>query len=111
MNAMDYDITLFTDAETGEDAVVYRSGPTGLRLARQRTMRPPSLPVLLPLTVNAHRVATLTAASAADRLVEGWLPHVFFTDRETGRGNLLYRRYDGELGLVRPLETEVYSRP
>jgi hypothetical protein len=29
MNAMDYDVMLYTDAESGEDAVVYRSGPTG----------------------------------------------------------------------------------
>jgi hypothetical protein len=32
--AMDYDVHLFTDAATGEDAVVYRAGPSGLRLAR-----------------------------------------------------------------------------
>jgi Sigma 54 modulation/S30EA ribosomal protein C terminus len=41
MDAMDYDVHLFTDAETGEDAVVYRAGPAGLRLARQRRMYPP----------------------------------------------------------------------
>lgn len=34
LNAMDYDVHLFTDAATGEDAVVYRAGPSGLRLAR-----------------------------------------------------------------------------
>lgn len=100
MNAMDYDVMLFTDGETGEDAVVYRSGPTGLRLARQRTMRPPALPVLLPITVNAHRVPTLSPTAAAELLVEGWLPHLFFTNRDTGRGALLYRRYDGDLGLI-----------
>ncbi len=40
MDAMDYDVHLFTDAETGEDAVVYRAGPSGLRLARQQHVRP-----------------------------------------------------------------------
>jgi hypothetical protein len=100
MNAMDYDVMLFTDAETGEDAVVYRSGPTGLRLSRQRTMRPPSLPGVLPLTVHAHRVPSLTPADAAQRLVEGWLPHIFFTDSDTGRGSLIYRRYDGDLAQI-----------
>lgn len=29
MDAMDYDAHVFTDAETGEDAVVYRAGPRG----------------------------------------------------------------------------------
>jgi hypothetical protein len=102
MNAMDYDVMLYTDAETGEDAVVYRSGPTGLRLARQRSMHPPTLPVLLPMTVNSHRVPTFTETDAANHLAQGWLPYVFYTDRTSGRGNLVYRRYDGELGLISP---------
>lgn len=101
LNAMDYDVYLYTDAETGEDAVVYRAGPTGLQLARQRTMRPPSLPVTLPLTVNPRRTPTLTAGQAAARLAAGWLPFLFYTDLDTRRGNLLYRRYDGALGLLR----------
>jgi hypothetical protein len=102
MNAMDYDVMLYTDAETGEDAVVYRCGPTGLRLARQRSMHPPKLPVLLPLTVNAHKVPTFTEREAAAHLAHGWLPYVFYTDRTTSRGHLLYRRYDGNLGLIAP---------
>lgn len=102
MNAMDYDFHLFTDAETGEDTVVYRAGPTGVRLARQRSMRPPVMPLRLPLTVNARQIPTLGTARAADRLAEGWLPFVFFTDRDSGRGNVLYRRYDGDLALIRP---------
>lgn len=102
LNAMDYDVFLYTDAETGEDAIVYRAGPTGLTLARQRTMRPPSLPVTLPLTINPRATPTLTPAEAAAWLAEHWLPFVFFTDPATGRGNLLYRRYDGQLGLITP---------
>ncbi|MCP2328384.1 hypothetical protein HDA40_006891 [Hamadaea flava] len=104
LSAMDYDVYLYTDAETGEDAVVYRSGPTGLCLARQRTMRPPSLRSALPLTVNPRKTSAMTVGQAAARLAEGWLPFVFFTDEPTGRGNLLYRRYDGQLGLVTPIE-------
>lgn len=102
MNAMDYDVTLFTDGETGEDAVIYRAGPTGLCLSRQYTMRPPSLPVTLPLTVNPRPVPVLAAVQAAHRLADGWLPFIFYTDRHTRRGNLLYRRYDGDLGLIAP---------
>jgi hypothetical protein len=102
LNAMDYDAYLYTDAETGEDAVIYRAGPTGLCLARQRTMRPPALPVTLPLTVNPRKTPTLTPHQAAHRLADGWLPFVFYTDHDTRRGNLLYRRYDGDLGLITP---------
>jgi len=102
MNAMDYDVFVFTDAETGEDAVIYRAGPTGVRLARQRTMRPPAMPVTLPLTINPRRTMDLTVRHAAGRLAEGQLPWLFFTNRESGRGNLVYRRYDGDLGLIAP---------
>lgn len=103
MNAMDFEVTLYTDVETGEDAIIYRAGPTGLCLSRQHSMHPPSMPVTLPMTVNPRRVPQLATVQAAHRLVEGWLPFVFFTDRHTRRGNLLYRRYDGDLGLIAPM--------
>jgi hypothetical protein len=102
MNAMDYDVFLYTDAETGEDAVIYRAGPTGVSLARQRTMRPPSQPTLVPLTVNPRKTPILTPGQAAVRLAEHWLPFLFYTDYDSRRGNLLYRRYDGDLGLIAP---------
>ncbi|GAA4470741.1 hypothetical protein GCM10023170_088060 [Phytohabitans houttuyneae] len=113
MNAMDFDVALYTDAESGEEAIVYRAGPTGLCLSRQRSANPPSMPVTLPLTIDPRRVPRLTAAQAAHRLAEGWLPFVFFTDRRTRRGNLLYRRYDGDLGLIAPSEPDssVVVRP
>jgi hypothetical protein len=65
-------------------------------------MRPPTLPALLPLTINAHKVPVLTEREAVAHLAQGWLPYVFYTDRTTGRGHLLYRRYDGDLGLIAP---------
>lgn len=104
LNAMDYDVFLYTDAETGEDAIVYRAGPTGLSLARQKTMHLPAMPTLLPLTVNPRRTPILTPAQAAARLAGGWLPFLFYTDHRTRRGNLLYRRYDGNLGLIAPTD-------
>lgn len=101
LHAMDYEVFLYHDVETGEDAVVYRAGPVGITLARQATMSPP-MRGALPLTVNPRKVPTLSAAQAARRLADGWLPFVFYTDEESGRGNLLYRRYDGDLGLIAP---------
>lgn len=100
--AMDYDAYLFTDAETGEDAVVHRSGPTGLQLSRQRSMHPPVGTGTPVPTVNPRATPVLTAAAAAAHMAAGWLPFLFFTDPATGRGNLVYRRYDGGAGLVTP---------
>jgi hypothetical protein len=112
MDAMDYDAHLFTDAETGEDAVVYRAGPSGLRLARQRQVFPPgwswssnlSVPPV-PLVVNSRRTPTLTEATSVGRMREHDLRSLFFTDPTIGRGQLLYPRYDGNLGLVTPVDT------
>ena len=58
MSAMDYAVHLFADAETGEDAVVYRSGPTGVRLSRQHSMRPPTGPDAPKLTVDPRPTPT-----------------------------------------------------
>lgn len=110
MDAMDYDVHLFTDAETGEDAVVYRGGPSGLRLARQRRVYPPgwswspaAVAPRVPLIVNCRPTPVLAEADAVARVCEHGLPFLFFTDLVTGRGHLLYRRHDGNLGLITPV--------
>jgi hypothetical protein len=52
------------------------------------------------MTVSPHHVPVLRTADALRWLAEGWLPFLFFTDGESGRGRLLYRRYDDGLGLI-----------
>ncbi len=110
MDAMDYDVSLFADVETGEDAVVYRAGPSGLRLARQRHMYPPGwswsssvVPPPVPLIVNSVPTPELSEAAAVDRVCEQGLRFLFFTDPATGRGQLLYVRHDSSLGLITPI--------
>ncbi|MFD5176521.1 sigma 54 modulation/S30EA ribosomal C-terminal domain-containing protein [Nocardia sp. NPDC058379] len=100
MDALDYDAHLFVDAESGEDALVYWAGPLGVRLARQHLTRLPDAPAL---TVNPHPAPRLTESDAASRVCRFGLPYVFFTDADSGRGHLLYRRYDGDLAIVQPL--------
>lgn len=104
MDAMDFDAHLYVDAETGEDAAVYRAGPRGVRLGRQHRVDPPIALHALPLTMNPRPAPMLTEGEAADRLCRYGLPFVFFTDPADRRGRLLYRRYDGDLGLVVPHE-------
>ncbi|MGN2640174.1 sigma 54 modulation/S30EA ribosomal C-terminal domain-containing protein [Nocardia takedensis] len=109
MDAMDYDSYLFTDAESGEDALVCWADPVGVVLARQRASFAPAAPAERPLTASALPVSvrpdptpTLTEAEAATWLCRAGLPFLFFTDERTGRGTLLYRRYDGDLTVVVP---------
>ncbi len=109
MDGMDYDAHLFTDAETGEDALVYRAGPSGLRLARQHHVFPPgwawspgNAGPALPLIVNSRATPILSESGAVRRAREHSLRLLFYTDRETGRGQLLYPRHDGNLGLLAP---------
>jgi hypothetical protein len=80
MERLDHDVHLFVDARTGREAVVYRDGPFGY------DDRPPRL----------------TTRAAVDRFNRGGQPFLFFADAATGRGRLLYRRYDGHYGLVKP---------
>ncbi|MFE3001246.1 sigma 54 modulation/S30EA ribosomal C-terminal domain-containing protein [Nocardia sp. NPDC059246] len=94
LDAMDYDAHLFIDAETGSEAVVCWTGPLGVRtLGRMRD----GVPVLLE-------------DDAVARLCLGGLPYLFFTDADTRRGRLLYRRFDGDLALVTAVGTGDRSR-
>ncbi|MGS2811376.1 sigma 54 modulation/S30EA ribosomal C-terminal domain-containing protein [Nocardia sp. MW-W600-9] len=105
MDAMDYDAHLFVDAETGQDAVVYRAGPSGVRLARQRELRPPcgGFGADIPPIILTPRCAPVLAESEAmSRVAEYGLPFLFYTDASRGRGQLLYRRYDADLTLLTP---------
>ncbi|MFC5909961.1 sigma 54 modulation/S30EA ribosomal C-terminal domain-containing protein [Streptacidiphilus monticola] len=98
MDAMDYDVHLFTDPETEADAVVYR-GPFGYRLTR---ILPAGRPVRtrIPLTEDAQPAPRLTDAQALARLRESGLAHLFYADPAEGYGRVLYRRYAGGFGLI-----------
>jgi hypothetical protein len=101
MDALDYDIHLFTDPATGHDAAICRTGPTGYALTRITPgAPPPSHPPGPPLTLDTCRVLWLTCTEAIGHLNATALPHLFFADPETSRGRVLYRRYDGDLALL-----------
>ncbi len=104
MDQMGYDFHLFTEAATGTDAVVYRGGPTGYRLARLAS-GPRWLGLSeMPMTLSPHPAPTTTVAKARQRLETTGLPFVFFANPRTGRGEVLYRRYDGHYGLITPAD-------
>lgn len=103
MDRLDHSIHLFVDADTGVESVVRRVGPTGYRLTRLAGLAPPSAvagSVSVPMTVDVHPVPTRTLDQIARRLDIAELDHRFFRDAQTGRGAVLYRRYDGGLALL-----------
>ncbi|MEU8516666.1 sigma 54 modulation/S30EA ribosomal C-terminal domain-containing protein [Kitasatospora sp. NPDC048722] len=99
LDAMDYDIHLFTDPATETDAVVYRTGPTGYRLARTTAAAPPHRSAV-PLTLHPRGARRLTDDEALASLEAAELPFLFYADPVTGRGRVLYRRFDGHVGLI-----------
>lgn len=104
MDGMGYAFYLFTEDATGGDAVIYRGGSTGYRLSRLSS-GPTWLPLSsMPITLSPHPAASLTVAEARQRLDNTGLPFVFFADAETGRGSVLYHRYDGHYGLITPAQ-------
>jgi hypothetical protein len=104
LDLLDYDFYLFMEAETGQDAVMWRrpDGALGLAVAGGQ------LPDLTGCTVPARAVQPpprLTPEEATGRLELTAEPFVFFIDATTGRGGVAYRRYDGHYGLITPAET------
>ncbi len=104
MEAMDYDFHLFTDVATGQDSVVFRAGPTGYRLARVRRGPDRLGPTAVPMTVSPVPAPSMDLDEAKRRLELTGYPFVFYADSATGRGNVLFHRYDGHYGLITPAE-------
>jgi ribosomal subunit interface protein len=100
MDALDHDFYLFHDVETDRDAVIYRRDDGRLALIEPRGMPapPPDGPVWEESRISEP--ADLSDAVAEmDELEHRFL---FFVNAATGRGNVLYLRYDGNYGLIEP---------
>lgn len=94
MYRMDFATFLFRDADTGENAVVYRAGDHQVGVIRQSRYVPDT---------DTSRIAvaeTIPESVAAARLCRDGLPFLFFADPATGRARLLYRRFDGYLAIL-----------
>ncbi len=101
MAALDRSFYLFTNADTGDESVVYRNPAEGIGLlCVDPSKAPPNAgAALIPDPAPAP---TLPLEAAIERLNAGGERFVFFVDERTRRGNVLYRRYDGHYGLLEP---------
>lgn len=84
MVLLDHDFYLYTDQETGSEAVV------------QQNQDGEGYDVL-------SSPATLSEDQARERLDLGGEPLVFYRDPKDSRGRVLYRRFDGGYGLISPV--------
>jgi ribosome-associated translation inhibitor RaiA len=102
LDFMGYDFHLFIDRENGRDAVVHRTGPAAYRVAWTDPHGIEALQFDLPVTYSPEAAPRIDVAAAIDRLVATRSAFVFFVDPERDRGCLLYRRHDGDYGLISP---------
>ncbi len=103
LEMLDHDFHLFTNLETGEDNVIRRAPDGGYEL-----LEPSATCALTEASVEIRhspvRPATASIDAAREMLDLGDEPFVFFLDAQTGRGMVLYRRYDGHYGLIVPAD-------
>jgi hypothetical protein len=102
LDLLDYDFHLFTDRTTGQDSVLYRAAD-GYCLTQAG---PAAAHAALPATVKlaAEPVPVLTVGDAIARLEALGREFLFFLDTGTGRGSVVYHRYDGHYGLIVPAD-------
>jgi ribosome-associated translation inhibitor RaiA len=101
LDLMDYDFQLFTDRLSGVDSVIYRDGAGGYRISRLDGNAAPTN-ASVPILVDPWKAPRLTLQQAADALDATGSAFLFFANPASGRGNVLYRRYDGHYGLITP---------
>ena len=105
LEMLDYEFHLFTELVTGTDSVIYVTDD-GYRIA-QVDPRPDLLelePLGSAVTLSEVQAPRLELADAATQLEASGLAFMFFVNDQTGRGNLIYHRYDGHYGLITPAE-------
>jgi ribosomal subunit interface protein len=100
MDLLGHEFFLFVDRGTGQDAVVRR---TREGYAVQGVVTWPTGSVV-PVAYDGT-APHLGLAEAEDRLEHGGEPFVFFLDRTTDRGAVLYLRHDGHCGLIESIES------
>ncbi len=98
MLLLDHDFHVFVDEASGEDALVH-SRPDGVLALRRQDG---SGSYVAPFVIDAEPVPTIDVEGAIEQLNLNDDPFVFFMDVSSGRGAVLYRRYDGHYGLVSP---------
>lgn len=101
MTALDHDFFLFRDVGTGADSVIYRRDDGRLAVIAPRDA--PGVSGDDGLIRESSRYSgPLDLADAISKMDALNHRFLYFTDASTGRGAVLYLRYDGHYGLIQP---------
>lgn len=100
LESLDHDFFLFVHDETGAEAVVFRDGDADGYGIAQRVPTPDAIArVEIPLATGPHPAPT-TVEEARHVLDASDERFLFFVDTASDRGAVVYRRYDGNDGLI-----------
>ena len=98
LELLDHDWGLFVESTTRSDALLQVTDE-GFRLTLLEDRRPDHLDLDGPMEVHIG-TPQMDVATALQVLDETDDPLVFFRDTDTGRGRVVYRRYDGHYGTI-----------
>jgi hypothetical protein len=100
LETLDHDFFLFRDERTGADAVVWRLD--GHYALIESDGSAPAPDTVADVEVRPIAVPTISVEAAEEILDGEDVSFVFFINEDTGRGNVVYWRYDGHYGLIEP---------
>ncbi len=103
LDLLGHDFLLFTNLATGADAVVFYASDHGLELIdASGSADAVGAATVAPVRISRLGTRSCSVAEAIDQLDVDVTPFVFFVDADTGRGSVVYRRYDGHYGCITP---------
>ncbi len=98
MDLLGHDFCLFTEIGTGRHALIRRLTDGRYGLHGGPTDAVP-VGTVVPVVLEGP-AESLSQEQAVEHLDSGGEPFVFYVDRTSGRGCVLYRRHDGHYGLI-----------
>ncbi len=106
LEMLDYEFLLFVEADTGDDAVLTGDGHGALVIQFRQPAEHGPINSVTKVAMAENPPPRLRPSDAVDLLEATGDRFMFFVDQTSGRGNVVYRRYDGHYGLINPADEE-----
>jgi ribosome-associated translation inhibitor RaiA len=98
LELLDHEFYLFQDTDSSVDCVVARADGAGYELLCSEASGP--VDSVAPISLSPRHAPTMALEDAVELLDLSEDRFVFYGDTASGRGQVLYRRYDGHYGLI-----------